>query len=203
MTEALKTDSFAELYQQLQRLPDHLTGQIIAGELVVSPRPTIPHANAETDIAADLRVRFGRRSGGSGFPGGWLILIEPELHLGDDVLVPDIAGWKRETLPHLPRAANIDVTPDWVCEVLSPRTAKQDRNQKARCYHRAGVTWRWLIDPELQTLEIYRREGDFWTLIGIYEGDSVVRAAPFDAVELDMSPWWEGFAPETGAPQPK
>lgn len=191
MTEALKAPTHAELYQQLQALPEHLTGEIIGGELVVSPRPVIRHARTSVKMDRSLSG-FDQPSGEPPMVGGWWILAEPELHLGDDVLVPDLAGWKRETLPELPDAAYIDVTPEWVCEILSPRTARRDRGDKARSYHRAGVMWRWLVDPALRTLEVYRREGAFWVLLGTYEGDAQVRAEPFDAVALDMSAWWEG-----------
>lgn len=195
MTEALKQHDADDVFTQLAALPDHLRGEILGGELVVSPRPTIPHANAESGAGTELRSHFHRKHGDGGNPGGWWILHEPELLLGDDLLAPDIAGWKRERMPVLPRTARLTLAPDWVCEVLSPRTARFDRNEKATRYHQAGVGWRWLIDPDLQTLEAYRREGAFWVLLGVWSGDVKVRVEPFDAVELDMSGWWEGVEP--------
>lgn len=196
MSEALKLESFSELYRQLCALPEGVTGEIIAGELVVSPRPAMPHANLGSAVLSDTRGRFHRKPGGGDAPGGWWILVEPELHLGDEVLVPDVAGWKRETLPQIPRTASTSVAPDWVCEVLSPHSARRDKKEKARSYHRAGVTWYWLVDPLACTVEALRREGAFWIQLGIWADDEKARIEPFDAVELDLSGWWEGIAPE-------
>ncbi len=192
--------TFEELYRRLRALPEAVCGEIIDGSLITSPRPAVPHASGAGQMGADLTVRFGRKPGGDA-PGGWWILPEPELHLvlpgHTHVLSPDIAGWRRETLPLLPRTASISLRPDWVCELLSPSTARYDRKGKARIYHEAGVTWRWLVDPEARTVEAYRREGAFWTQLGVWEDQEVVRIEPFDAVELDLSLWWEGFDPVT------
>jgi Uma2 family endonuclease len=51
------------------------------------------------------------------------------LHLGLDIVVPDLAGWRRERLPHLPKAAFFSLAPDWICEVLSPSTAARVSTQ--------------------------------------------------------------------------
>lgn len=131
--------SYDDLYARFLALPDHQIGEIIAGELVVSPRPTMPHAGSTSDILTQLRFRFGRKPGGGDNPGGWHLVVEPEIHLMDEILVPDIAGWKRDTLPLLPRAAFMSVPPDWVCEVLSEGTTRHDRRVKTRIYHRWGV----------------------------------------------------------------
>lgn len=192
--------TFEELYRRLRSLPDAVRGEILDGALITSPRPAVPHASIAGEITTDLKGRFRRRSDDKA-PGGWWILPEPELHLylpaHTHVLSPDIAGWKRENLPLMPRAAFISQPPDWVCEILSPATARYDRKGKARIYHEAGVTWRWLVDPEARTVEAYRREGAFWTQLGVWEDQEVARIEPFDAVELDLSPWWDGFDPVT------
>lgn len=201
MTEALKTPTFDDLYQQLRGLPSHQNGEILNGTLRVSPRPAIPHAVAATEIAGDLRVHFRRKKDDDGPPTGWWILAEPEIHLFTPgfthVLSPDIAGWKREHMPVIPRAAFISQVPDWVCEILSPATASYDRRAKARIYHQAGVTWRWLVDPNAQTIEAYRREGDFWVLLGTWGEDEKAFIEPFENFELDISQWWDGLAAET------
>lgn len=194
MSEALRAPSFDDLYRQLQALPDHLGGQIIGGELVALPRPGSPHANAAGGLLADLRTTFQRGSGGN--PGSWWILMEPELRFGNEIYSPDLAGWKRERLPTMPRRGRIEVTPDWVCEVLSTRTRRKDRTIKSRTYNTFGVSWMWIVDPLARTLEAYRKEGAFWTSLGTWGGDERVRAEPFDAVELDLAHWWEGVEPE-------
>ncbi|MDP2311771.1 MAG: Uma2 family endonuclease [Pseudomonadota bacterium] len=185
MSEARRVATYADL----ERVPDHLVGEIIAGELVVSPRPAGPHGLAESGLAGGL-FPFNKRAEGPGGPGGWWILTEPELHLGGDVLIPDIAGWRRERLPQGPVDAAFTVAPDWVCEILSPRTASRDRIQKMDCYLRENVQHVWLVDPLERTLEVYRRHDGNWLRVGAFAGYTRVRAEPFEAEELDMSRWW-------------
>ena len=174
-----------------------MCGEIIDGSLHVSPRPAMPHANVGAEIATDLRALFRRRNGDP--PGGWWIVPEPELHLilpgRTHVLSPDLAGWKRERLPTIPNAASISLAPDWVCEILSPATARYDRRAKARIYHEAGVGWRWIVDPQDRTVEAYRREGAFWVQLGVWEAPERARIEPFDAIELDLAVWWDGVDP--------
>jgi Uma2 family endonuclease len=197
MIQTTRTErTFAELYQELYRLPAHLRGEIIAGDLITSPRPALPHARANIDLSSELYLRYGRKPGGGDRPGGWWILQEPELHLETPgfthVLSPDLAGWRRERLPELPDTAWLGLCPDWVCEILSPATARYDKREKARIYHEAGVIWRWIVDPRARTLEAFRREGAFWMLLGTWGGEDRVAVEPFDAVELEMEGWWEG-----------
>jgi Uma2 family endonuclease len=117
---------------------------------------------------------------------------EPELHLRSDVLVPDIAGWRRERMPKLPSKPAFELAPDWVCEVISPSTAKYDRSKKMRVYSREQVPWLWLIDPLAQTLEVFQRmEEGPWKLLVVHGEDTEkVRVPPFDAIELELKRWW-------------
>lgn len=136
-----------------------------------------------------LRV-FGVVRGRDG-PGGWVLLPEPELRLGDrpDLAEPDVAGWRRERLPEAPPGA-ITVVPDWVCEVLSNSTRRHDLTVKMPMYFRHGVGHAWLVDADTRTLQVYRRVTDGWLLALSASGDDVVRAVPFDAIELDLSLLW-------------
>jgi Uma2 family endonuclease len=174
-------------YEDILALPEHLVGEIVDGELVVSPRPAVPHTVGASALGATLvtRMQFG-----DGGPGGWWILDEPELHLGEHVVVPDIAGWRRERMPSPPRDAFITLTPDWVCEVLSPATGRFDRTRKLPLYARLGVPYLWLVDPSLETLETYRLDAGHWTLLVTHAGDDKIRAEPFDAIELDLRRLW-------------
>ena len=174
-------------------MPPHVVGEIVDGELHVSPRPASPHARASSVLGGQLGGSFDW--GGSG-PGGWILLDEPELHLGPDVLVPDLAGWRRERMPELPRAAFFTLAPDWVCEVISPSTARLDRVRKLRAYARERVHHVWLIDPDARTLEVYRLEGEHYVLLAQHEDDERVRAEPFDAIELELAALWIPPTPE-------
>ena len=175
-------------YEDLRQVPENLVGEIIDGELVTSPRPSARHAAAASALGVDLGAAFGRNNRGG--PGGWVILDEPELHVVGQVLVPDLAGWRRERMPEIPDVAFFELAPDWVCEVLSPSTAALDRTQKRHHYGRAGVRHLWLLDPGPQTLEVHRLDGDAWRLVSSAAGDVKVRAEPFDAVEVDLKDVW-------------
>jgi Uma2 family endonuclease len=179
-------------YADIEALPEHLVGEILEGELVVSPRPAPPHAKAAISIGSDVDGPFQRGRGG---PGGWLILPEPELHLGDEVIVPDLAGWRTDRAPIIGEAAFISVAPDWVCEIASPSTARHDRTSKMRIYGRAAVSHLWIIDPLARTLEVFRLENRRWSQISAHADDEKVRAEPFDAIELELAGWWLPDAP--------
>lgn len=174
-------------YQDLLDLPDHVVGEILGGELHVTPRPAIRHANAGSVLGGGLNSAFHQGRGG---PGGWWILDEPELHLAEDVVVPDLAGWRRERLPHLPDEAYLMLAPDWVCEILSPSTERIDRLKKLRIYAREGVAHAWLVNPEARTLEVLGLDGGRWVLLATHGDEEVVRAEPFDAVEIELGRLW-------------
>ncbi len=180
-------------YDDLLKVPDIFVAEILDGDLYATPRPAPRHADTSSGLGGALRNPFDRGRGG---PGGWRILDEPELHLAADVVVPDLAGWKRERLPALPEEAFFSLAPDWVCEVLSPSTAAMDRVKKLRIYARERVAHVWLADPIARTLEVLRLEGDRWSIVSSSSGLAVLRAEPFDAIELDLSLLWE--EPEPG-----
>lgn len=175
-------------YADIEALPEHVVGEILDGELIVSPRPASPHAIASSRLGVELGGPFDRGKGGG--PGGWVILDEPELHFGSNVMVPDLAGWRRERMSQVPDVPFFELPPDWLCEVLSPATARIDRSRKMRHYARAGVRHVWLVDPIATTLEVYRLDGDGWRLVDTYDGDAKVRPEPFDAIELELVNLW-------------
>jgi Uma2 family endonuclease len=127
---------------------------------------------------------------GRGGPGGWWILDEPELHLHADILVPDLAGWHKQRLPELPQSPYFDLAPDWVCEILSPSTAREDRVEKMPIYAREGVAHIWLVDPDLRILEAFELRDGQWVLLGAFEEDNLVSVAPFDAITFNLSVLW-------------
>jgi len=175
-------------YEDLLAVPDTKVAEIIDGELYVSPRPAVRHANAASILGSELIGPFRMGRGG---PGGWVILFEPELHFGEDVVVPDLAGWRRERFRETPEeAVAITVVPDWVCEVLSPSTAGKDRVKKLPVYAREQVPHVWFIDPIARTLEVLRLEGGRWTIAGTCEGTAVASIEPFEAIELDIGVLW-------------
>jgi hypothetical protein len=174
-------------YQDVLDAPDTMVAELIEGALHLHPRPALPHARASSSLGVRIGGPFD--SGPAG-PGGWWILDEPELHLGGNVLVPDLASWRRERLPALPDAAWIELAPDWVCEVLSPGTRTVDRTDKRRLYAAVGVPFLWLVDPPARTLEAFALRDGAWTLIAALKDDEEVRVAPFDAVAFPLSVLW-------------
>jgi Uma2 family endonuclease len=163
------------------KVPDRFVAEIIHGKLHTTPRPAPRHSQAELGLGTLLQGPFQFGLGG---PGGWRLLIEPELHLlgGDEVLVPDLAGWRLERMPVLPETAWIETVPDWLCEVLSPSTAELDRSESSdRAEAGVGIAW---LDPILETLEVLRREGAWRQTT--FQGAARVRAEPFGR-ELDLA----------------
>jgi len=174
-------------YQDLEAVPPHQIAEILNGELVVQPRPASLHQLATTMLGTELSGPFHAGRGG---PGGWVLLYEPELHLGDDVLVPDYAGWRRTRMPIMPDAPAFELAPDWVCEVLSPSTEARDRTDKLPIYGRENVQHVWFIDPRTRTLEVLALDGATFRVAGAWRDDAKVRAEPFDAIELELARLW-------------
>lgn len=179
-------------YQDVLDAPPHAVAEILFGVLHTLPRPRVRHAMASSILGSELGGPFGRGKGG---PGGWVIMDEPELHLGDepDVVVPDLAGWRRERMPRIPRDdAFISLAPDWVCEVLSPSTQALDRSDKMEIYRREQVTHVWHVDPDGQTLEVFRLDRRLLRYVqaAVWRGDLAVHAEPFDAIPLELGALW-------------
>jgi Uma2 family endonuclease len=160
---------------------------LVSGALHLQPRPRPKHARASSSLGYGVGGPFDYDPGG---PGGWWILDEPELHLGEDVLVPDLAGWRRERMPALPEEAFFSLPPDWASEVLSPSTRDFDLTEKRRVYADHGVPWLWFVDPDARTLEVFELVAGAWTLRLAEARDAEVRAQPFDAITLSLSPLW-------------
>jgi Uma2 family endonuclease len=177
------------LYELLEALPEGLTGEILDGQLYTQPRPSLPHGLTAAQLGYELIGPFNRGRGG---PGGWWIVQEPELHFvyNEEVLVSDLAGWRRERLPRLPKGHRMTVVPDWVCEILSPSTASKDREVKLPLYASYGVAYAWLIDPLGRTLEAFQLQAGTWVELGRFAGDEPVSVAPFDAVTITLADLW-------------
>jgi len=174
-------------YEDLIRLPENMVGELIEGELYASPRPAGPHTVTASGLGFALGPSF---QWGRGGPGGWWILDEPELHLGRNVLVPDLAGWRKERMPQIPKNHIFSVPPDWVCDVTSPSSGRIDRLKKMPLYARDEVQHIWIVEPEQQTIEAYRLQGAGWFLFGAYGEEPTARIEPFDAVEIDLTLLW-------------
>ncbi|MGB0723720.1 MAG: Uma2 family endonuclease [Gammaproteobacteria bacterium] len=181
-------DPRAARYEDLFDLPETLVGEIIAGQVHTHPRPAPRHARAYSAMGFVLGGSF---DGGDSGPGGWWILDEPELHLGPHVLVPDLAGWRRERMPELPETAWFEQAPDWVCEILSPSTARIDRALKMPLYSEYGVAHCWLVDPDARTLEVFARQDDgHWLQLAVLKDNDAVSQPPFDAISFPLDRLW-------------
>lgn len=175
-------------YEDLYGIPENMTGEIINGELVVTPRPSRRHgfsANA-LGTAVTAPYQFGRGEG----PGGWIIIPEPEIGLGEDILVPDLAGWRNERFPDEEPHNWISVPPDWICEILSPGTLRRDKIVKMPIYARYGVPYLWLLDPIARTLDTFRLQEGQWVVAGVYMEDDEVRTEPFKEITIHLSDLW-------------
>ncbi len=173
-------------YEDLCQLPDRVVGELIDGVLHASPRPASRHAFAASELGAVLTTTFGPW----GRKGGWILLDEPELRLGDDTLVPDIAGWRVARMPAVPDVAAIEIPPDWVCEVLSPGTSRLDRRHKRPVYAAHGVGHLWFLDPIERSLEVFALRDANWVLLSVFADDERVQAEPFEDFEIDLSHLW-------------
>jgi Uma2 family endonuclease len=174
-------------YDDVLAAPADVVAEVVAGRLHTHPRPRLRHAAVATTLGEELGPPFRRGRGG---PGGWVLLDEPELHLGDDIVVPDLAGWRRERMPEVPDEPFTTIAPDWVCEVLSARTAAFDRTEKLSVYARESVRHVWFLDPDPRVLEVLRLDGETYRIVLTRSGDVVVSAEPFDAVGLDLTAVW-------------
>ncbi len=175
-------------YEDLFSVPDNMVGEIIAGELITQPRPSPRHSRAGLALGGMIIDRFDRES--TDGTSGWWILAEPECHLGADILVLDIAGWRRSTMPEFPETAWIDVTPDWVCEIVSPSTQKYDRTAKRDIYAREQIPHYWIVDPIAKLIEVFALENDKWTLLCTVNDTVTATLEPFEEMPFDLGRLW-------------
>ncbi len=198
MTALARTERRAT-YRDVLDAPPHRVAEVLAGTLHTHPRPAPRHAWASSILGMKIGPTFGFGNGGS---GGWWIVFEPELHPGDDIVVPDLAGWRRETMPEYPDAAYFAIAPDWVCEVLSPSTRRLDHNEKRSLYAREGVSHLWFVDPDAKTLEAFALRDGRWVLLATLADDAPVSQPPFDAITFPLDALWpEGARGSTGEGQ--
>ena len=175
------------VYDDLYNLPENMIGEIIDGELVASPRPSPEHMFTLSILGNEVGPPYNMGRGG---PGGWIILDEVEIALGEDIFVPDLSGWKKERF-FKPEGQNwISIAPDWICEILSPSSIRQDRIIKSIVYAKHKIPYFWLIDPRNKTLDVFRLESGRWISLGVYAENDKVRAEPFQETEIDLSALW-------------
>ena len=174
-------------YQDVLDAPPHMVAEVVAGTLHTQPRPAKRHAWASSVMGVEIGAPFGRGKGG---PGGWLIIDEPELHLGEDIVVPDIAGWQRETMSEDMDGAYFTQAPDWVCEVLSPSTRQFDQGEKRAVYARERVRHLWFLDPDVKSLEAFELRDGLWVLLATLVDDAPVSLPPFDAISFPLDALW-------------
>ena len=174
-------------YQDVLDAPAHRVAEIVEGVLHTHPRPAMPHALASSVLGRRIGNPYHDKIGG---PGGWWIIDEPGLHLGEDILVPDLAGWRRERMPDYPETAYVSLAPDWVCEVLSVSTRRLDLHGKRPIYAREGVPHFWLLDPADRALEALELRDGQWVLIASAKDDDPICIRPFDAITFSLGDLW-------------
>ena len=174
----------AAVYEDLLDHPDNVVGEIINGQIITQPRPSPRHSLAGLALGGLIINRFDRKS--TDGPGGWWILAEPECHLGADVVVQDIAGWRQSTMPDFPDSAWVDITPDWVCEMVSPSTQKYDRSAKRDIYAREQISHYWIVDPIAKLIEVFELENGKWTLLRTINDNVMASLEPFEAMPFEL-----------------
>lgn len=184
---AAERSAFDEVYRRYRALPESTKAEIVAGDVRTLPRPKPRHVRAASVLGARLVRSFGWDSDDG--PGGWVIFDEPELRLGDEVRAPDLAGWRLERYEE-PEDNPITLVPDWICEVLSPTTARVDRVEKMPLYAKHGVSHLWIVDPAVKTLEVFRREESLWVVVSTHGEDELATPEPFGAVPFDVGALW-------------
>jgi Uma2 family endonuclease len=171
--------------------------EIIAGEIAPKATPSGEHGDAQAGIVVAIRSPFQRSSGGPGGPGGWWIVTEVEVLLdGTDIVRPDILGWRRDRCPERPTGTPVKQRPDWICEVVSPSNANDDTIKKLRLYHRAAIPHYWIVDPRDATLTVMRWSSDGYVTLMRAERGEIVRAEPFQQVELAVGTLFGDDPPE-------
>jgi Uma2 family endonuclease len=181
-------------YNDLLKAPEEFTAELLDGKLVLWSRLAGPHKRAIAALGMDIGSAYDRGREG---PGDWWIMHGPEVHFDVDarVIVPDLAGWRRERMPMYPSDHKYRIAPDWVCEVLSPSTSRWDRTTKLPLYAEYGVAYAWFVEPVLQIVEVKKLVDRVWTDIGLYGGDAKFRAEPFEEVEIDLGSIWGSASP--------
>lgn len=167
-------------------LPEHSRAELLRGALVERETTGPKHGRALLRLGASVTAHFDRKPGGK-FPGGWWIVSDVAVRFDDEVLRPDLAGWRRERVEGFPLDRPVTIVPDWVCEIVSPSNARTDRVLKLRTYHAAQVPHYWLVDPEEQTLTVFRYGPGGYVVALTATVDEVVAAEPFDAVRLPVA----------------
>lgn len=174
-------------YADIEALPADVVGEILFGSLVTHPRPARRHGGAASALGVAVGAPY--QFGASG-PGGWVFIDEPELHLGPHVVVPDIAGWRRERMTEPANRAWFEVAPDWVCEVLSPRTEKHDKGAKRQIYAAHEVGHLCYVDPRVRSLEVFARQDKSWLLVSTFFENDPVNSPPFTELTFPLGHLW-------------
>lgn len=171
----------------IARLERGEPAELIDGDVVRGAMPLPRHGDAQFGLAAAL-APFRRRSRPSG-PAGWWLMSEVEVlyERTSEIFRHDALGFRRDRVPERPEGAPIRERPDWACEILSTSTARFDLVKKQRTLLKHDVPHYWLLDPENQTLMVLRlTEGGYLNVLNAGVGD-VVRAEPFDEIEIDIA----------------
>jgi Uma2 family endonuclease len=183
---ARRPRTFEELYAEITRLPEGITGEILEDDAIrTMSRPGKRHRRA---AGACIDALSGANANLRGT--GWWIEVETEIRFpGNRLAVPDLAGWRVERVPDLPDENPLTVLPDWCCEILSPRTARDDKRLKLPLFARSGVPWSWLVDPGLRFVEIYQTVNGLPALVTTAQEDERRVLPPFE-LEISLEGWW-------------
>ncbi len=172
-------------WEDILAAPGDVKAEVLGGDLILHPRPLAPHGLTQAALTGELSRPYYRGIGG---PGGWWFVIEPDVAFGaHDIVAPDLAGWRRERMPVLATERPVLLAPDWVCEVVSPSSARRDRIHKAGLYLSGGVPYYWLLDEGLRSLEAFEAQAGRWVRLGAWTDGDTASVPPFEAVQLEIA----------------
>ncbi|MBK9953013.1 MAG: Uma2 family endonuclease [Candidatus Competibacteraceae bacterium] len=174
-------------YEDLFDLPENLVGEIIHGQLITQPRPAPKHIVASSALGEELVSPFQKDGEAVQAAGGFW--MSRNCILARIFWCPIWPAGGGNVCPPC-RIRPFTLPPDWVCGVLSPGTARIDRADKMPIYAEYGVSFLWLIDPALHTLEAFVLRDGHWSLEHVYQENDEVRAVPFDAVAFSLAGLW-------------
>jgi Uma2 family endonuclease len=169
MTIQSKIRITATTYYQLPEYAEHDLIQLIDGEVIIGMPPIPKHQRLVRDILF-LFTTIARQQGGEAFASPIEVYFDE-----DNVFEPDVLYLTTDTKCKV-ETKRLRGAPELIVEVLSPSTAKFDRQEKYQVYEKHGVQEYWIVDPLHEVLEVWTRDADKFVRQGVYGVDDTFQS---------------------------